>query len=106
MDPFSLVVGVSSLIALVTQTLNITTNYISGVKHSEAAASNLVKELEVLRSIVMRLDAFLREESSKKHSLNFTDDSVLFQSTHAATISSVHCMKSSKKGKISESGPR
>lgn len=83
MDPFSLVVGVSSLIALVTQTLNITTNYISGVKHSEAAASNLVKELEVLRSIVMRLDAFLREESSKKHSLNFTDDSVLFQSTHA-----------------------
>ena len=83
MDPFSIVVGVAGLVTLVTQTLNLTTNYISGVKHSSRAASDLAKELEVLRSILMRLDAFLGEESSKKHLSSFTDDSVLFQSTHA-----------------------
>ena len=83
MDPFSIVVGVAGLVTLVTQTLGITTSYINGVKHSGKAASDLAKELEVLRSVLLRLDAFLREESSKDRLSSFTDDSVLFQSTHA-----------------------
>ena len=71
------------MVSLATQTLNITTKYINGVRHSATAASALAKELEVLRSVLLRLDAFLNEKSSKWHLSIITDDSVLVQSTHA-----------------------
>lgn len=83
MDPFSIVVGIAGLTTLVAQTVKITTKYISGVQQSSEAASALAKELEVLRSVLLRLDAFLHEKSSREPLSAMTDDSVLSQCTQA-----------------------
>ncbi len=60
MDPFSLTVGIASLITLTAQTLRLTKKYVDGVMHAKDSAVALTKELEVLDTSLKRLDAFLK----------------------------------------------
>ena len=81
MDPFSIVVGISGLVALTAQTLKLTQQYFHGVKHASEAASSLATELELLHDAFCRLDKFLRGDSAKKQS--FDETSMLISSTGA-----------------------
>lgn len=78
MDPFSLAVGITTLVALTAQTLKLTQQYFHGL--SEAAHS-LATELQLLHRALCRLDGFLRSDSAKGQS--FDETSVLVSSTGA-----------------------
>lgn len=90
MDPFSLAVGISGLVALTAQTLRLTQQYIHGVKHASEAANALALELQVLHDIFCRLDGFLRSDAAERQS--FDETSVLVCSTMAcrAKLGVVH----------------
>ena len=77
MDPFSLIVGISGLVALSASVLKLTRQYFHGIKHAGEAAS----ELQLLHDVLCRLDEFLRSDSAKRQS--FDDTSVLVSSTNA-----------------------
>ena len=81
MDPFSLAVGISGIVALTAQTLKLTRTYFHGVRTSSKAAASLAKELETLQSTLARLEEFLRSEDAKRHT--FSGTSVLVSSTGA-----------------------
>ena len=81
MDPFSLTVGITSLVALTAQTLNLTKKYFHGVKNASKSAAELSAQLHFLRSILSRLDELLRGDDAKGQSFN--DDSVLVSSVSA-----------------------
>lgn len=81
MDPFSLAVGISGLVALAAQTLKLTQQYLHGVKHASKAADTLAAELQLLHDTLCRLDRFLRSDGAKSQS--FDEDSVLVSSTGA-----------------------
>ena len=81
MDPFSLAVGITSLVALTAQTLKLTQQYFHGLKHASEAAHSLATELELLHRALCRLDGFLRSDSAKGQS--FDETSVLMSSTDA-----------------------
>ena len=77
MDPFSLVVGISGLVALSASVLKLTQQYFHGIKHAGEAAS----ELQLLHDVLCHLDRFLRSDSARRHS--FDDTSVLVSSMSA-----------------------
>ena len=77
MDPFSLTVGISGLVALSASVLKLTQQYFHGIKHASEAAS----ELQLLHNVLCRLDEFLRSERAKMQS--FADTSVLVSTTSA-----------------------
>lgn len=81
MDPFSLAVGISGLVALTAQTLKLTQQYFHGAKHASEAADSLAAELQLLRNTLCRLDGFLRSDSAKRQS--FDETSMLLSSTSA-----------------------
>lgn len=79
MDPFSLAVGISGLVALSASVLKLIQQYFQGIKHAGEAAS----ELQLLHDVLCRLDRFLRSDSAKRQSFDHT--SVLVSSTSACT---------------------
>ena len=81
MDPFSLAVGISGLVALTAQTLKLTQQYFHGVKHASEAANSLATELQLLHNALSRLVDFLHNDSAKRQS--FDETSVLVSSTSA-----------------------
>ncbi len=81
MDPFSLAVGITGLVALTAQTLKLTQQYFHGIKHASEAAYSLAHELQLLNDVLCHLDRFLRTDGAKKQS--FDDTSVLVSSTSA-----------------------
>lgn len=81
MDPFSLAVGLSGLVALTAQTLKLTQQYLHGVKHASEAADALGAELQLLHDTLCRLDGFLRSDGAQRQS--FDEASVLVSSTGA-----------------------
>ena len=81
MDPFSLAVGISGLVALTAQTLKLTSTYLDGVRTSSKAAAALATELQTLQSTLARLEEFLRSENAKGQT--FSETSVLVSSTGA-----------------------
>ena len=81
MDPFSLTVGLSSLVALTAQTLKLTQQYLHRVKHASEATDALALKLQALHDIFCRLDEFLRNDGAKRQS--FDETSVLVCSTSA-----------------------
>ena len=81
MDPFSLAVGISGLVALAAQTMKLAQQYLHGVKHASEAAGALAAELQLLHDTLCRLDGFLRSDGAKKQS--FDENSVLLSSTGA-----------------------
>ena len=81
MDPFSLIVGISGLVALTAQTLKLTQQYLHGVKYASEAADALALELQALYDNFRRLDEFLRSDDAKRQS--FDETSVLVCSTNA-----------------------
>ena len=81
MDPFSLAVGISGLVALTAQTLKLTHQYLHGIKHASGAASALATELQLLHNNLCRLDGFLRSDAAKRQS--FDETSMLVSSTDA-----------------------
>ena len=81
MDPFSLAVGISGLVALTAQTLKLTQQYVHGVKHASEAANSLATELQLLHNALCRLVEFLHSDSAKRQSFDKT--SVLVTSTGA-----------------------
>ena len=81
MDPFSLAVGISGLVGLTAQTLKLTHQYLHGIKHASEAASALATELQLLQTVLRRLDVFLRSDEAKSQSFDHT--SVLVSSTAA-----------------------
>ena len=81
MDPFSITVGIVSLLSVAAQTLTLAKNYVDEVKHGKEAAAEFMKELGVLHFNLSRLDQFLKsEDEAARH---FDDTSVLVSSTHA-----------------------
>ena len=81
MDPFSLAVGIASLVGLAAQTIDITKTYVHEAKHGKESAEQFLQELDVLHFNLSRLDAFLKHDVSKTQL--FEDTSVLVSSTHA-----------------------
>lgn len=90
MDPFSLAVGITGLLGVITSTLSLTKDYFDGVKNASKAAAALAKELDILHHNLLRLDEFLRSDSAKGQS--FQETSVLVSSTSAcqATIRTLY----------------
>ena len=82
MDPFSITVGVASLIALVAQTAKLTQRWYTGAKEASKVAASLAKELEVLQAVLIRLDYFLKEDEAAS-SQPFKNTSVLTSSISA-----------------------
>ena len=80
MDPFSLAVGISGLVALSASVLKMIQQYFHGTKHAGDAAS----ELQLLQDVLCRLDEFLRSDIAKRQS--FDDTSVLVSSLSACRI--------------------
>ena len=80
MDPFSLAVGISGLVALSASVLKLIQQYFYGIKHAGEAAS----ELQLLHDVLCRLDGFLRSDIAKGQS--FDDTSVLVSSTSTCRI--------------------
>ena len=64
MDPFSITVGVISLVGLTVHTLHVTRSYISDAKHGREAAVEMSKELDVLHTNLSRLRDLLRQDSA------------------------------------------
>ena len=81
MDPFSIAVGISGLVALTAQTLKLTQQYFHGVKHASEAAASLATELQLLHNAFCRLVEFLHSDGAKKQS--FDETSLLLSSTGA-----------------------
>ena len=80
MDPFSLAVGISGLVALSASVLKLIQHYFHGTKHAADATS----ELQLLHDVLCRLDGFLRSDIAKRQS--FGDTWVLVSSTSTCSI--------------------
>ncbi len=80
MDPFSLSVGVASLVGLTAHTVHVTTIYIREVRHGKEAASEMLRELNALHHDLARLDTFLKSQEALRP---FDNTSVLVTSTSA-----------------------
>jgi hypothetical protein len=65
MDPFSLSVGIVSLVGLAATTLKYARNYLSGARDAKNSVAALIVELEALQSNLSSLDEFLRSDSTK-----------------------------------------
>ena len=78
-DPFSIIVGVASLLGVAAQTLRLAKTYVDEVKHKDEAAAEFLKELDVLHFNLSRLDQFLNRESDGAR--HFDNTSVLVSST-------------------------
>ncbi|KAL9042346.1 MAG: hypothetical protein Q9214_003810 [Letrouitia sp. 1 TL-2023] len=81
MDPFSIAIGLTSLVSLTGQTLKIARSYVHGVKHGREAATEFLNELNVLQWNLERLDDFLRSKVGGVE--HFNSSSVLVSSTSA-----------------------
>ncbi|KAM5437912.1 hypothetical protein MaudCBS49596_006473 [Microsporum audouinii] len=65
MDPFSISLGVLSLVTFVGSTIKVTKSYLSSVKNRTNSIATLLTELEALKSNLLGLDEFLRGKDSK-----------------------------------------
>src|SRR5450432_1367133 len=81
MDPFTLATGVLGLLGVTIQVSQIATGYITSVKNATKTTIELSTTLTVLCSTLTRLDTFLRSESARHNSFEYT--SVLFSATGA-----------------------
>ena len=80
-DPFSIAVGVTSLVALTVQTITVTHEYVREARHGKEKAEQLLQELNVLHFNLSRLDRLMK--SNVETARQFDDTSVLVSSTHA-----------------------
>jgi len=68
---------VAALVALVAQTLSIMKDYLSSIKHKKDSVVTLVTEFEALQfNHLSSLDAFLRSDAVRVHTLTFQRTSV------------------------------
>jgi hypothetical protein len=81
MDPFTVATGVLGLLGVTIQVSQIVSSYIDGVKNATKAATELSTTLTILHSTLTHLDAFLRSESVRDNSFEYT--SVLCSATGA-----------------------
>ena len=84
MDPFSLAVGISGIAALIGKTAKLAAEYTQGVNNAHEAASNLMQELNILRTSLLELRNLLRSDNTNKRT--FGDDSALVTSTNACRL--------------------
>ncbi|KAL8673746.1 MAG: hypothetical protein Q9168_001853 [Polycauliona sp. 1 TL-2023] len=82
MDPFSITVGVTGLLALTAKTVQVTRSYCHQAKHAKEAASELLAELDVLHWNLSRLDHLLKNDITA----SFSNTSVLATSTHGCRL--------------------
>ena len=80
-DPFSITVGVASVVALAVQTIDVTRTYVHEARHGRDTAEQFIQELHVLHLNLSNLDNFLK--SDVKTACQFEDTSVLVSSTRA-----------------------
>jgi hypothetical protein len=90
MDPFSLSVGIASLMGLAATTVSVVKSYVSGVKSAKGSITTLVTELEALQANLSSLDEFLRSDSAK--GLTFQRTSAL-RSYASACEGSLTCLR-------------
>jgi hypothetical protein len=95
MDPFTLATSIASLLGVTIQVSQIASSYIAGVKNATKAATELSTTLTVLRSILTRLDVFLRTTND-----SFEYTSVLYSATGACKtrLEALHCKLSKHDG--------
>ena len=79
MDPLSLSSGVLGLLGVTIQLSQIVSSYADGVKNAAKAATELSTTLTILHSTLTHLSAFLRSESTRENSFEYT--SVLCSAT-------------------------
>lgn len=79
MDPFSLTVGVVTLVSLVAETIKLTRRFATGRQHDYEAATEMLAVLDVLSSTLQRLHELLKNDTKNV----FSDTSVLVTSTDA-----------------------
>ena len=65
MDPLSLAAGVTDILALTSQTMNITRNYVNEVKHGKKTATYILQELGISHRNLAGLGAFLEDDSKR-----------------------------------------
>ena len=80
-DPFSIAVGVTSLVALAAQTITVTHKYVQDVRQGKDRAEQLLQELNVLHFNLSRLDQLTK--SNVETARQFDNTSVLVSSMHA-----------------------
>lgn len=80
-DPFSLIVGIASLVELTATVVKLTCKYTHETRNSRESAQELLRELNILHTNLSHLDTLLRNDSQALG--HFDDTSVLFSSTHA-----------------------
>ncbi|CAF9932835.1 hypothetical protein IMSHALPRED_009001 [Imshaugia aleurites] len=80
MDPFSLVVGITGLLSLASQTIKLTKAYVQSTKHAKDTATEMLQELDVLHFNLSHLDKLLKSEEVARP---FDPTSVLVSSTNA-----------------------
>jgi len=88
MDPFTLASGIAGLLSLAIQTLQMTYQYCSSVKHAKEDAVEMSNELDLLKSNLSELHNFLQSPSTLSTSFQYT--SVLYA---AANICSAKLQK-------------
>jgi hypothetical protein len=78
MDPFSITVGVTGLLALSAQIHQTVTKYIESAKNVRQEARDLVAKLTALVTVLEQLECFIKEHGASGH---FSDSSVLYCTT-------------------------
>ena len=79
MDPFSITLGIVSVLGVVLQTVQIATTYVSEARDGKNDATEMLTELSSLQSNLERLHAFLERDSQVNS--QFTHTSALTTST-------------------------
>ena len=93
MDPFSLSVGIASLLTLTAKTIQATRSLCRESRHAKEAADEFLTELDVLHFNLSQLDQLLKHDASA----SFSNTSVLTTSTHGYRIKlSLLCNKLEK----------
>ncbi|KAF3483408.1 uncharacterized protein GIQ15_02732 [Arthroderma uncinatum] len=65
MDPFSISLGVITLVGFVASTIKVTSSYLSSAKDRTSSIATLLAELEALKSNLLGLDKLLQSKTSK-----------------------------------------
>ena len=83
MDPLSVAASVAGLVGLVGGLVQLTSQFITGVRHAKDGAQSMIDELNALQSTLQKLQDFLTSRDPK--SLSFGDTSLLYSHSKALT---------------------
>lgn len=84
MDPFSVTIGIASLVGLAATTINSTNTYIQKAGNATKATSELLDQLKLLQAALKRLDGLFR--NSEAYDQTSIGDSILHTSVSGCEV--------------------